>query len=97
MVITKKSQLLIVFKATPGLDLECWRPRRSPLAENRRPRWQGVESGGGEESSQRSTTRVEEEERRGQPSPEESPDHKSRQSPSNATTRSTRGAKSIFE
>ena len=91
--------MVIVFKARPGLDLECWRPRRSPLAENRRPRWQGVESGGGEESSQRrTTTRVEEEEeRRGQPSPEESPDHKSRQSPSNTTTRSTRGAKSIFE
>ena len=90
--------MVIVFKARPGLDLECWRPRRSLLAENRRPRWQGVESGGGEESSQRSTTRVEEEEdRRGQPSPEESPDHKSRQSPSNATTRSTKGAKSIFE
>ena len=53
---------MIVFKASPGLDLECWRPRRSPLAENRRPRWQGVESGGGEESSQRTTTRVEEEE-----------------------------------
>ena len=55
-------------------------------------RWRGVLS-----EEERSTTRVEEEDRRGQPSPEESPDHKSRQSPSNATTRSTRGAKSIFE